>query len=166
VSSPSRRLDLLAGLLTVAITVLAGAPVGLLWAAVGPHVDVVVDERGPVLREPGTDVFIAADGYFLAAVLLAGVVTGLVAWRLGRRHGPAVVPALAVGGLLAAFVAARVGGQVGLPEAQEALRSGQFGVIEVALRLRAWEAMLGWPVAALTAYLAVALLYEEHDRSW
>ena len=46
--------DVRAGLLTIAVTVLVGAPVGLLWAALAPRVTVEVtdDGRGPVAGGP------------------------------------------------------------------------------------------------------------------
>lgn len=155
---PPRREDAVVGLLTFVATVLLGAPLGLLWAGFAPRVDVVVEGQDINLVEAYTDSFIAADAYFLAAVLLAGVAGGLIAWRFGRGYGPAVVVALTLGGLVAAFVAMTVGEQVGRQALQEAVRAGGQGVFELTLELKARGALIGWPLGSLLAYLAASLI--------
>lgn len=157
-ASPSLAEDVRAGALAAVVTVLVGAPVGLLWAAVAPRVDVVVAGQDVQLAEPGTSAFIAGDAFFLLAVLVAGAVGGLIAWRLGRVHGPGVVVGLTLGGLAAAWVAMRVGTTVDLAEVQQAVRAGQQGALELSLRLRAREALVGWPVGALVAYVGASLV--------
>ncbi len=153
--------DVRAGLVAVIASVLVGAPVGLLWAAVAPRVDVVIAAGNANLAMPGTSDFIAADGLFLFTTAVAGLVGGAVAWVLGRRHGPGVVVGLAVGGLLAALVAMRVGQTVNADEVEAFVRAGQQGALELSLRLRAREALVGWPVAALVAYVALSLLRKD-----
>lgn len=148
--------DLWAGLLTVAVTVLVAAPVGLLWAAVAPRVVVVISGADVDVLDTG-DSFIAVDGYYLAAVLVAGVVGGAFAWWLAAPHGPAVVVGLTVGGLLAAWVAMTVGGLVDHTPVQELLAAGVQGRRELAVQLRATSALLGWPTASLLTYLTLAL---------
>ncbi len=155
-TSPPWWQDLWAGLLTVAVTVLVGAPVGLLWAAVAPPVLVQV-EAGEV-RPVGTwgDGFIAVDGYYLAAVLVAGVVGALLTWWRASAHGPAVVVGLTVGGLAAAWVAMVVGSLVG-GSAAELVAAGVQGRQELGVRLRATSALLGWPIASLLTCVLLAL---------
>jgi hypothetical protein len=68
------------------------------------------------------------------------------------------VVGLAVGGAVAAYVAMRVGQQVGLEEVQRAVAAGQQGALELNLRLRAREALVGWPVGSLLGYVGVSLL--------
>jgi hypothetical protein len=156
---PALAVDVYAGLLTAAVTVLVGAPIGLLWAAFAPRVDVVRQGENVQLVEPGTSGFIAADGAFLLAVAIAGAVGGVVCWLLAREHGPAVVVGLTVGGILAAYVAMNVGVQVGLQEVEAfgaAGGQGVFGLPPTKLRLR--EALVGWPVGALLAYVGATLL--------
>ncbi len=157
-AGPSAKTDAWAGLVAAVVTVLLAAPVGLLWAALAPRVDVVIAGQDVQLAEPGSSAFIAGDGAFLLAVTLAGLVGGVLAWRLARAHGPAVVLGLTVGGLLAAYVAMVVGQQVGLEEVQRAVTGGQQGALELNLRLRAQEALVGWPVGALVGYVATSLL--------
>lgn len=157
-AAPSLQQDGFAGGLAAVVTVLLGAPVGLLWAATAPRVDIVISGKDVQLAEPGTSAFIAGDGFFLLAVLLAGAVGGLLAWWLGREHGPALVLGLTLGGLVAAYVAMRVGSTVGAEEVQAAVRAGQQGALELSLRLRAQEALVGWPVGSLLAYVGASLL--------
>lgn len=157
-ASSSLLQDVRAGLTAAVVPVLVGAPVGLLWAALAPRVDVVVAGGNVQLAEPGTSAFIAGDGAFLLAVLLAGAVGGVLAWWLGREHSPAVVVGLTVGGLAAAYVAMRVGSTVGLEEVQRAVSAGQQGALELSLRLRAKEALVGWPVGALVAYVGASFV--------
>lgn len=150
--------DAKVGLLTLVVTVLVGAPLGLLWAGLAPRVDVVVMGEDVNLTEAYGDAFIAADGFFLAAVLLTGLVGGLIAWWFGAAHGPAVVIALTLGGLAAAFVAMTVGEQVGLETLREAVRTGGQGAFQLNLELKADTALLGWPLASLVAYLSASSL--------
>lgn len=156
-AAPAVGQDARAGVLAAAITLLAGAPVGLLWAALAPRVDIVIQGTDVNLAVPGSSAFIAGDGYFLGAVLLAGVISGLAAEWLGRRHGPGVVLGLALGGLAAAYVAMVVGQTVGVEQVQQAVDSGQQGALTLNLRLRAREALVGWPVGALIGYVSASL---------
>jgi hypothetical protein len=143
--------------LTVAVTVLVGAPVGLLWAVLAPRVVVEITGDDVRVLDPGRDGFIAVDAWFFAAVTLAGLVGGIVAWRLGRAHGPGVVLGLAVGGLAAAWIASRVGGEVDRVTVQELLDAGVQGRAELAVRLRATSALLGWPLGSLLAFLSLSV---------
>lgn len=144
--------DATAGLTAAVGCVLLGAPVGLLWSAVTPRVEVAVTAAGPELIDSGTTAFIAADGFFLALVVLAGVLTGLATWRgRGRRGGAGLVLGLLLGGLLAAEVARRTGELVGVEAAREAVTAGRQGVLELAVELRSLPALVGWPVGALLA---------------
>ena len=149
--SPPVRSDVLAGLVTVAVTVLAGAPVGLAWAALAPRPEVVLTGAAYVRADPSSKAYIAGDGFFLGAVLLAGVVTGLLAYWLGRAHGPAVVVGLAVGGLAAAFTAMRVGQRFFVSGVEQDM-ARRVPTLELPLALTAREALAGWAIAALCAY--------------
>lgn len=154
---------MLAGLVTVAVTLLAAAPVGLAWAALAPRADAVLVGGVYVQADPASAAFIADDGTLFLSFVLAGVVTGLLAFRLGRAHGPAVVSALAVGGLAAAHLAGRVGETVGLRALQEAARAGVTRG-QLTLEIGADVVVAGWPAAALLAYLA-AMLVRRRGRS-
>lgn len=167
---PSRwRADLPRAAALLAGTVLLGAPVGLLWSAVAPHYTVVFQDGQPTypLIE-STKAFIGADGSYAVVTLVAGLLTGAAGWWLARRSGPWTVLALAVGGGLAALVAARVGVLPGQHEAFEAL-SRKRGAVELFLGARSgdstslrapWAAVV-WPVAALVTFLVAGLVRPE-----
>lgn len=156
---PTLVSDVVAGLLSVVVSVLVAAPVGLLWAALAPRVRVVAAGDTLSFADVYGDDRIAGDGYFLLAVLLSGIVGGVLAWLLGRRHGPAVVVGLAVGGLLAAAVAQQVGSLVGsdLSAVVTQARAGARGTFDLSVKLQSVTALVGWPVGALLAYLAATL---------
>ena len=169
-ASPGRlREDVRRALLVVAVTLLAGAPVGLLWSAVAPHYTVVFDKGEATY--PGIEsskAFIGADGSFVLAMVAAGLLTGLAAWFLARRSGPWTVVALAVGGALAALVAMRVGLLPGRHESFEAI-ARKRGTVELFLgvregdstHLRAQWAFLFWPATALLVFLVGAIARPE-----
>ena len=159
-ASPPVGRDLLAGLLTVAVTVLVGAPVGLLWSLLAPRAEAVRAGANYLRADPSSSAYIAGDGFFFAAMLLAGLATGVIAWWFGRTHGPAVVVGLTVGGLLAAFVAMKVGEQVGIAGFEEAVRAGQ-AMVDINLTLMAREALAGWPIGALIGFAVPTLLDRE-----
>ena len=150
--------DVRAGLLTVAVTVLVGAPVGLLWAALAPRVVVEVDGDDVQVLGAFRDGFIAVDAWFLAAVVLAGLVGGILTWWLGADHGPGVVLGIVVGGLAAAWIASRVGGEVDRVTARQLVEAGVQGRREIAVQLRSTSALLAWPLTSLLAYLALSLV--------
>ncbi|MCW2616608.1 MAG: hypothetical protein JWN08_3602 [Frankiales bacterium] len=162
---PPWRSDAVAAALTVAITVLAGAPVGLLWGSMVPRAEAVLAGDRYLQADPSSDAYIAGDGYFLAACLVAGVVTGLLAWRLARAHGPAVVCGLAVGGLAAALVMMRVGEAVGRDALVDAVMARQDR-IDLGAQLGAVTTIAAWPAAALIVYVLVTWLAgRRSDRS-
>jgi hypothetical protein len=150
---PSRTLlDALTALYTLGVVVLLGAPLGLLWSAVGPHSHAVVEAGGAYLADAQTEVFIAGDGWFLGLTILAGVVCGVLAWLVGRSAGPFVVVALAVGGLVAAYVASKVGVRIGQDALQSAVQSGRPGTYTSNIALQTKAALVGWPLGAVAAF--------------
>lgn len=167
--APSRlREDLWSFGLVVVGCVLLGAPAGLIWSRVAPHLTVTVDKNGvsaPNLES--TKAFIGADGSYLVVMLIMGLISGGVAWWLARRSGPYTVAALVVGGVLAALVAASVGLRPGTHHAIAALKDGTSfrGTTELYLgvrhgngtRLRAPWAAVGWPVGAMLVFVVGGL---------
>ena len=168
--TPSRlKADLGRFAVVVVGTVLLGAPIGLLWSLVAPHYTVVFSGGQPSYpRIESSKAFIGVDGSFAAVTAAAGLVCGLLAWRWGRRSGPWLVVALALGSVLAALVASRVGLLPGRQEAFEALSRKQ-GSVDLFLgarsgndtHLRAPWAVVLWPVSALVAFLVPAFLRPE-----
>jgi biotin transporter BioY len=158
-SGPARwRQDAVVGFFTLTLTVLLGPPAGLLWSALAPHAHVSIGASGvPIVDDGGTEVFVAADGWFLAVCLVAGLLTGIVGWLAGRRSGPVTVAALTVGGLLAALVAAKVGMRLGQDQLRTAAQAGTLGRYGANVALQAKVIILVWPIAGLGAFLALML---------
>lgn len=157
--APRERLhltDVWAAVVTTAVVVLFGAPVGMLWGAISPRVEVRKVADGIDLIMPETKAFIGGDGSFFVITVLVGIALGVAAALLARRHGPGVAVGLAVGSVLAAIVAAKVGVRIGYDE-YVALRDVAAVNTEghYFLKLRAEGVLLGWPVAALLTLLTV-----------
>ena len=153
--TPNRRRDLVTGAFVAAVTVLLGAPAGLLWSAVAPHARIAISASGATFADGATEVFVAGDGWFLGVVLVLGLLSGLVTWVVARGSGPYAVLGLAVGGALAAYVAAKVGRRIGQDELRAAAAAGIPGTYVANVALQATQVVLVWPIAALAAFLTL-----------
>jgi len=151
------REDLLTGLFTTAVCVLIGAPAGLIWSALAPHAQVVINENGANFANGASEVFVAADGWFLGVALVAGLVTGFLTWLVARGSGPFVVAALAIGGSLGGLVAAEVGMRPGQDALREVAQAGRLGEYVANVALQAQPAVLIWPVAAMALFVTLVL---------
>ena len=162
------RQDLRAFGVIVVGSVLLGAPAGLIWSRVAPHLTVTVNKDGVSADNlESTKAFIGADGSYLVVMLVMGLICGGMAWWLARRSGPFAVAALVVGGVLAALIAASVGLRPGAAHAIAALKEGTSfrGTTELFLgvrhgdgtKLRAPWAAVGWPVGALLVFVVGGL---------
>jgi hypothetical protein len=175
-ADPPVRRELVAGVLTALGMLLCGPVVGLLWAALAPRSELVVDGSTLYPRDRESSAFIAGDGLFLALGALAGALTALLAWRLARRYGLGVVVGILVGGLAAAYLAEVVGeavgpslgewvgDRIGRPDVGDSLGAGSQVPPGLAFRLRAREALLGWPVGGLLSFLAASMLIGRSGR--
>lgn len=140
-----------AALLLSLYTVLVGAAAGLVWAAVAPKLSI------PALQAGSDATFraqVGADAWFLLVGALAGVVCTLMAVALDGEPGPEATVALALGGLLAAFVADRIGYLSERDATAHALRAigahpdGSL-IAEIDFRIRALGVLTVWPLASL-----------------
>ncbi len=173
-SRPRWQRDAAAFSVIVATLALLAAPAGLLWSAVAPRYTVIRTNEGIDLPNiESTKAFIGADGSYVVVVLVLGLLTGFLAWRYARQYGPATVLGLALGGLLAAWIAARVGLMPGSTSATAALGESSTvrGPIDLYLGIRdqktgdlslrgAWGAV-AWPVGALLVFLGFGLQRSE-----
>ena len=149
------RVDLITAAYVLGVTVLLGAPVGILWSALAPHARIAISASGATFADGATEVFVAGDGWFLGVCAVAGIVTGFLAWLGGRRSGPYVVVALAIGGLLAAYVGAKVGRRIGQDELRAAASAGTPGTYVANVALQAKQTILVWPIAALAMFVTL-----------
>jgi hypothetical protein len=132
-------------------TVLVGGAAGLVWAAVAPKLSI------PALAAGSDATFraqVGADAWFLLVAALAGVLCTLLAVAFVGEPGPAVTTALAVGGLVAAIVADRIGYLSERGATSHALRAigahpdGSL-ISEIDFRVRALGVLTIWPIASL-----------------
>jgi len=149
------RIDLVPAAFVAGMTVLLGAPAGVIWSALAPHARIAISASGATFADGATEVFVAGDGWFLGVCAAAGLLSGLLAWLGARRSGPYVVVALAVGGLLAAYVGAKVGRRIGQDELRAAAAAGRPGTYVANVALQAKQAVLVWPIAALATFVAL-----------
>jgi len=130
---------------------IAGAIAGLLWDAAAPKLsfrDLAASASATFHPQIG------ADAWFLLVTVLVGLVSSVALCLVVRRPGPGAAIALAVGGLLGAFVADRVGFMAERHQAIVGLRAVGFPatgdlVTQVDFRVRALGVVAGWPLVAL-----------------
>lgn len=146
-------------LATVAVTVLLGAPLALLWRAVADPPVVERTASGPVPVAPESNQVFAVDGAFIVVTLVAGAVVGTLAWVLLRDRGPAGPFGLAAGGLLAAFVTAAVGKRFVVDDYLHSVCSDCL-VYDGTLHLYSTAAVIVLPVAMLTAFALMTFFFD------
>ena len=105
-----------------------GAPIGLLWRAVAPKVELVQTEYGPYPLQPEPEGYVADEGWFIFIAVGAGILVALLTWFLLRRcRGAAMVAALAVGSVGGSVLAAWLGHRIGLSTYNRLIDSAPVG---------------------------------------
>ena len=153
--TPTWRSDVVTGAFVAGVSVLLGAPAGLLWSALAPHAHIAISASGATFADGATEVFVAGDGWFLGVALVLGLLSGFVTWLVARGSGPYAVIGLAVGGALAAYVAAKVGRRIGQDELRAAAAAGVPGTYVANVAVQAMQVVLVWPIAALASFLSL-----------
>lgn len=129
--APSRRWIVVEGLvcLITAIGIAGlGAPLGLLWRAVAPRVELVQTEVGPYPLDPEPEGYVADEGWFIFIAIAAGILFAVLAWFVLRRfRGPAMLVALVAGSIGGSVLAAWLGHRVGLPAYERLVQSAPVG---------------------------------------
>jgi hypothetical protein len=151
----------------VAGAALVGVAGGLVWAAVAPRALFMVSAPGVAyVVNPETTAFIAADGWFSVVAAVGGVIIGVGGYLAGvRRHGPVPVAGILAGATAAAFLAAWIGGQVGLGAFRHQLAAAKAGaLVRQPVVLGAHGALAFWPLAAGAAVGIIELIAALADR--
>ncbi|HEY3979480.1 MAG TPA: hypothetical protein VGM79_19560 [Streptosporangiaceae bacterium] len=151
----------------VAGAAVVGVAGGLVWAAVAPRALFMVSAPGVAyVVNPETTAFIAADGWFSVVAAVGGVIIGVGGYLAGvRRHGPVPVVGILAGATAAAFLAAWIGGQVGLSAFRHELAAAKAGaLIRQPVVLGAHGALAFWPLAAGAAVGIIELIAALADR--
>ncbi len=153
--APNSR-DVLSALVVAVALVVAGVPMGLIWGATTPKLNVKQALSG---SEAAFNAQGGADVHFALLALIFGVVAGaVVGWR--GRHGSWTLPvALTVGGVGGSLVAAQVGhlqeSSGVLDQLPQDIRSRVSGIIDFTLRSHGFHVV--FPLAALLTYLVIML---------
>lgn len=137
---------------------LAGLPLGLLWRVVAPLPRIVKRPDGLYQAGgEGNEAAIAADGWFALLALVTGIVIALVVYLRTRPGRVPPLLALAVGGLLGAVVAWRLGVLLGPGPIVETARGLAVGKrFDGPLKVSAPAVLLAWPMGAVITYFAVS----------
>ncbi len=163
---PPESREIRASVIVALVLVLSGVPMGLLWAATTPKLNVA--EAFPpslVISESAFNAQAGADVHFALLALIFGVVAGaLVGWRYRTASWPFPV-ALAAGGAVGSIIAAQIGNwrassQV-LDQLPANIRSQVSGVADFVLRSHGYHVV--YPLAALLTYLAIVMVTTRHE---
>lgn len=153
--APARswRHDVVVFALVVVALELAALPVGLLWGWWAPHpqyqvnghqIGLVVGDAKPLVR---------GDGLFLLVTGVAGIIAGAVVFWRARRAEIGATLGLALGGLLAAWLAWRVGHALTGGTQPSTLAGDPDGTkARLAADLGARTVLVSWAVAAVAAH--------------
>ena len=124
---------------------------GLIWSLVSPRAllqEVGGGEAQVVNAE--TRAFISADAWFVVISVVAGLVTGVIGYRLAvRRSGWPGAAGVVLGALAAALVALVVGENIGLGTYNHLIATSAQGTyFRASLGLGAKSALAFWPLLA------------------
>jgi F0F1-type ATP synthase assembly protein I len=148
--------DVLSAIVVAIALVVVGVPMGLIWGATTPKLDVKQALAG---SEAAFNVQGGADVHFALLALIFGVVAGAVVGWIGRRGSWTLPLALAVGGVGGSLVAAQVGhlqeSSSVLDQLPQDIRSRVSDIADFTLRSHGFHVV--FPVAALLTYLAIML---------
>jgi hypothetical protein len=125
-----------------------------LWAWLAPRPTLLVRDGQAVRLEEETLRVFGVDATFALLAMLIGVVVGTVVWSWAADRGWGTLVVLAVGGLAASWVAARLGSWLGGGSTPESLVTAtDLTEVPARLQLRATSALVVWPLMAVTVAL-------------
>jgi hypothetical protein len=150
--------DVVASVVTAAALLAAGIPLGLVWGATAPTVDV-----RDLLRngsETALEAQPAADARFALLAVALGILVGLVAGWRGRRAGWPLPVGLVLGGVGGSLIAAQVGHLLASEDALAAVPPTANplvrDLVDVTVRADGVHAIL--PFAAVLVFLVIVVL--------
>ncbi|MEU6485151.1 DUF2567 domain-containing protein [Streptomyces sp. NPDC046887] len=168
-AGPDEKADLAAEvrqgvLVALAVTVL-GVLLGLLWLWLAPRVPLISDGKAVFLRDTEGEGAIGADAAFALLGLGLGALSAAGVFWYQRRGGIPVVAGLALGGLLGSLLGWGIGTLLGPTHdvAGHARELGAGVAFDAPLELKAYGAILAWPIAAMLVHLALTALFGPRD---
>lgn len=162
---PDMTKELRQAAVVFAATAVSGVLLGLLWLWLAPRIPLISDNTAVFLKDTEGEEAIGADGTFVLLALAFGLVTSALVFFFRRRGGVPLVIALALGGLLGAVIAWKVGGWLGPTSdvVAHARAAGKGVTFDAPLELNMKGALLAWPVAAMVVHLALTALFAPRD---
>ncbi|MEV1084961.1 AAA family ATPase [Streptomyces sp. NPDC050211] len=166
---PGMKTEVREAAVIAVVVALGGLLLGVVWAWLAPRVPLVgdvVDKNWVVyLKDTEGEQAVGVDGTFTLLAVAFGVVSAFVVFLVRRRGGVPLVVGLAVGGLLGALLAWRVGIWLGPPEdvIAHAKDVGKGVTFSAPLKLGAKGALLAWPLAGLVVHLGLTALFGPRD---
>jgi hypothetical protein len=154
------RRELRAAGLVVLALVLVGVLAGLVWQVWTVRAQGFNIGNGVIIPDETED-WIGADAHFGIITGVIGLAAGLLAWRWRAVRGPAMVAALAVGGVLGSLIAAWVGHLTG--GGNHIVVANTNVVKQLPLSVRMNGLFLVQAIAALAVYLVAALASASDD---
>jgi hypothetical protein len=154
--NPDVRSELRTGLAVIGGSLIAAVLVGITWWGIAPLPHLVTRSDGVYLAGGETEQAVAADGWFAVCSATAGLVCALVVFARMRRARLGPLLGLALGGLLGAVVAWRLGvalGPAGIREAAKGLAPNTH--FDGPLKLSAHGVLFAWPLTSTVAYFAL-----------
>jgi hypothetical protein len=134
----------------------------VLWWVLAPRADFRVTDSGPVpIGHPSNELLAADDAVFALVLAGLGLLAGVVAWRLRRHRGVAVLVAVAVGAGLAALLSWQLGELLG-PGPTKAALADVGARVTTGLHLGSLPALAVAPFAAVLVYVGAAA-YQGED---
>lgn len=142
------------------LVALLGLPLAWLWSRLAPPQLSVVQSDGTLAALPPESQHRFDDlAVFVLIGVAAGVLSAVAVWLLRQRRGPLALLGLAVGSLVAAWLAMRTGVSFAEGRYADAVRAaGPNAVVSAAPRLESDWVLVAQPLAAALAYgVAVAI---------
>lgn len=169
-NAPKRPIggDLAVGGMVLVALAVVGIPLGLLWQAIAPRVELVATETGFRYTTESPEGYAGDDGMFTFLGLGLGMLAAIAVWMLLRRHrGPIQVVALVLGSIAAQVVAWRFGewwGRIGFDAMLDGAQPGEHVFRPPRLLMinfdpgEAWNALLDGRVLAVGDHLQLGVL--------
>ncbi|GAA2833381.1 hypothetical protein GCM10010441_67410 [Kitasatospora paracochleata] len=156
------------GLLLVAVSLVLGVALGLLWLWLAPRVMFEVSDNRILYVDPEGEERIGADGMFALLGLGFGVLSALGTFLFTRTRGGGISTAvgLAVGGLAGSVLGWKLGMRLG-PTSDlraHALQVGNGHRFSGAIELGAHSALLVWPMSAMVVLLLLHAAFGKREQ--
>ncbi|GIG66068.1 DUF2567 domain-containing protein [Phytomonospora endophytica] len=169
-TAPERSLgrEFAFGGLVLGVLAVLGIPLGLLWQAIAPRVELVATENSFRYTTESPEGYAGDDGVFTFLGLGLGLLAAIAVWALLRRHrGPVQVAALVLGSIAAQVVAWRFGewwGRIGFEALLDNAQPGEHLFRPPRLLMinfdpgEAWDTLLAGKVLDVGGHLQLGVL--------